>query len=178
MSKNTWWAKLLRFLSIFLLGVTSLFTLAGGAGTTCVALDAAKYGEPMSAIAPYQWLYQIFVLVTVAIGIVMTRATILLAKGQGKGYKSAVIALISGVVVGVIHIVVSRYLRGASMPVDGVVYVTVLTLIVFLLLLNPLLGALTPLAVGLRDGAKVEVVGQLAERARGDEPQREGDASP
>jgi prepilin signal peptidase PulO-like enzyme (type II secretory pathway) len=45
--------------------------------------------------------------------------------------------LIAGVVVGFIHIFVSRALRGKSMPVDAVVYTTVLTLAVFLLFRIP-----------------------------------------
>jgi hypothetical protein len=47
------------------------------------------------------------------------------------------IALTLGVVVGLIHILVSRSLRGSSMPVDAVVYITVLTLILFLLFRIP-----------------------------------------
>jgi hypothetical protein len=40
-------------------------------------------------------------------------------------------------VVGFIHIYMSRMLRGSSMPVDAVVYTTVLTLIVFLIFRIP-----------------------------------------
>jgi hypothetical protein len=47
--------------------------------------------------------------------------------------------LITGVVIGFIHIYMSRMLRGKSMPVDAVVYTTVLTLIVFLLFRLPFL---------------------------------------
>ena len=45
--------------------------------------------------------------------------------------------LIAGVVIGAIHMVVSRALRGKSMPVDAVVYTTVLTLVIFLLFRIP-----------------------------------------
>ena len=46
-------------------------------------------------------------------------------------------ALIAGVLVGGLHIYTSRMLRGKSMPVDAVVYTTVLTLIIFLLFKIP-----------------------------------------
>jgi hypothetical protein len=137
MSRNPWWGKTLRFIGILLLGVTSLFTLAGGAGTTCVALNPTGFGENMAKLAPMQWLYVLFVIVTVGIGVMLTRSTILLAKGQGKGYKAGLIALVAGVIVGGIHIFVSRALRGSSMPVDAVVYTTALTLIIFLLIRIP-----------------------------------------
>ena len=39
--------------------------------------------------------------------------------------------------VGWIHIYMSRMLRGKSMPVDAVVYTTVLTLVIFLLFKIP-----------------------------------------
>ncbi len=132
MSRNTWWGKTLRFIGILLMGITALFTIAGGLGTTCVALNPTGFGESMAKLAPFQWLYITFVIVTTVIGIMTTRAVILLAKGRPNSYRSAIIALVLGVVVGTIHMLVSRALRGKSMPVDGVVYTTLLTLIVFL----------------------------------------------
>jgi len=46
-----------------------------------------------------------------------------------------------GLVVGVIHILTSRALRGSSMPVDAVVYITVLTLVIFLIFRIPAIWA-------------------------------------
>jgi hypothetical protein len=137
MSRNTWWGKTFRFIGILLMGITALFTIAGGLGTTCVALNPTGFGESMAKLAPFQWLYILFVIVTTAIGIMAARAVFLLAKSRPNSYRSAIIALILGIVVGVIHMLVSRALRGKSMPVDGVVYTTVLTLIIFLLLRIP-----------------------------------------
>lgn len=132
MAGNTGWAKILRILGIVLMGLAAAFTLMGGVGTSCVALAAEKW-ESMAALAPYKWLYGLFVLVTTAIGVLGVRATVNLAKGKPGSYKDALIALAAGVLVGVIHIAASRALRGKSMPVDMVVYVTVVTLIVFLI---------------------------------------------
>lgn len=129
--------KILRFIAMIMMGLTAVFTLMGGAGTSCVALAAEKFGEKMALIAPYKWLYVIFVLVTLAIGVMGIRAVVLLIKRRANAYRDCLIALIAGTVVGIIHMAVSRSLRGSSQPVDMVVYVTVLTLIIFLLLRIP-----------------------------------------
>ena len=135
--RNKWWAKVLRIIGIVLMGLTAAFTLLGGAGTTCVALNPTGYEGKFAGVAPYQWLYILFVLVTIAIGVMGVRAVVLLIKGTKNAYRDALVALIAGVVVGGIHMYVSRALRGGSMPVDMVVYITVFTLIVFLLFRIP-----------------------------------------
>lgn len=111
------------------MGITAVFTLMAGIGTTCVAVAAASFGESMAPIAPYQWLYVLFVLTTTAVGVMMVRATIMIIKSKPQSYRYAIITLILGIVIGAIHMLVSRALRGKSMPTDGVVYFTVLTLI-------------------------------------------------
>jgi Ca2+/Na+ antiporter len=129
--------KFLRVTGILFMGITTVVTLLGGAGTTCVALNAAKYGPKFTPIANYQWLYILYVLIGIALGIMGFRATKQLVKGKENAEKSALITLIAGVVIGVIHIITSRALRGSSMPVDGVVYITALTLLIFLLFRLP-----------------------------------------
>jgi hypothetical protein len=128
--------KILRFIGILFLSISALFNIAGGAGTTCVALNPTKY-EGFEAIANAQWLYFIFVIGTLAFGIMMVRAIVLLVQGRPNGYRYALIALVSATIIGIVHIIASRSLRGGSMPVDGVVYATVLTLILFLLFRIP-----------------------------------------
>jgi len=128
--------KLFRFIGIVLMGLTAAFTIMGGAGTTCVALAAENYPS-MLGIAPYKWLYGIFVIATVAIGVMMARATLLLVKGRSNAYRYTIISLLLGIILGFIHVAVSRKLRGSSMPVDAVTYTAVLTLIVFLLFRIP-----------------------------------------
>ena len=132
--------KVLRWVGIILMGLTAAFTIMGGAGTTCVALAAENY-DSMVEIAPYKWLYVIFVIATIAAGVMMARATVMLVKRKPNAYRDTIIALIAGIVVGVIHIVVSRNLRGSSMPVDAVVYTAVITLIVFLIFKIPSIWA-------------------------------------
>ena len=68
MSKNSFFAKLLRFIGIVLMGLTAGFTLLGGIGTTCVALNPTGFSENMAQLAPFQWLYILFVLTGIALG--------------------------------------------------------------------------------------------------------------
>jgi len=136
MSTNSLFAKFLRFIGIVLMGLTGGFTLLGGIGTTCAALAPTNY-DSMVGLAPFQWLYILFVLVGIALGVMGIRATIMLVKGADKAYNEAVYVLLAGAVIGFMHIMVSRSLRGSSMPVDAVVYTTVLTLAIFLLFRIP-----------------------------------------
>jgi hypothetical protein len=131
-------AKVLRFIGIALMALTSLFTILGGAGTTCVALAAENYPS-MAGIAPYKWLYVIFVITTIAAGVLMARATVMLVRRKPNAYQNTIISLLVGIGIGVIHMAVSRSLResGSSMPVDAVVYTALLTLVVFLLFKIP-----------------------------------------
>jgi uncharacterized membrane protein (UPF0136 family) len=119
------------------MSLTALFTLMGGAGTSCVALDPTGYEGRYAGIAPFQWLYILFVVVTLAIGVIGVRAVVGLVRGKRNSYRDSLITLVAGTVVGIAHIAASRLLRGGSMPVDMVVYATIVTLIVFLLFRMP-----------------------------------------
>jgi hypothetical protein len=136
MSTNSFFAKFLRFIGILFMALTGGFTLLGGIGTSCAALMPTNW-ESMAPLAPFQWLYILFVLVGIVLGVLGIRATINLVKGREKSYRDALYVLVAGVVVGFIHIFVSRALRGKSMPVDAVVYTTLLTLIIFLIFKIP-----------------------------------------
>ena len=131
--RNKWWAKFLQIIGIVLMSLTAAFTLIGGAGTTCVALNPTGFGGKFAGIASFQWLWVLFVLVGVAAGILGVRAVVLLIKGSKKAYRAAIIALLLGTILNAIHMLASRALRAASMPVDGVLYTNILTLLVFLL---------------------------------------------
>ena len=137
MSTNSFFAKFLRFIGIALMGLTAAFTLLGGAGTTCVAINPTGFGESMAPLAKFQWLYVLFVLAGVAIGVWGIRATIKLVRGTSDSYLTSIKALVAGAAVGGLHIYMSRMLRGKSMPVDAVVYTTILTLVVFLIFRIP-----------------------------------------
>jgi hypothetical protein len=135
--RNTWWAKLLRIVGIIFMSLTAAFTLMGGAGTTCVALNPTGYEGKFAGIAPFQWLWFIFVLVGVAAGVMGIRAVVLLIKGTKNAYRYALIALTIGTVINIIHMYASRALRGSSMPVDMVLDTNLVTLIIFLIFRIP-----------------------------------------
>jgi hypothetical protein len=137
MSRNKWWAKALRIIGIIFMSLTAAFTLMGGAGTSCVALNPTGFGGKFSGIAPYQWLWIVFVVVGLAAGIMGVRAVVLLVKGTKNAWRYALIALLIGTVINAIHLLASRALRGGSMPVDGVLYMNVLTLVIFLIFRIP-----------------------------------------
>lgn len=136
MSTNNFFAKFLRFIGIVLMGLTGGFTLLGGIGTTCAALFPTNY-DTMAALAPFQWLYILFVITGIAIGLWGIWATVKLVRGRSDSYRMSLQALIAGTLVGGLHIYMSQMLRGASMPVDAVVYTTVFTLFIFLLFRIP-----------------------------------------
>jgi hypothetical protein len=136
MSPHSFGAKALRFIGILLMALTAGFTLLGGIGTSCAALAPKKF-DSMAALAPLQWLYILFVLVGIVLGVLGIRATVMLIRGADRSYRDALTVLAAGVVIGFIHIFASRALRGKSMPVDAVVYTTLLTLVIFLLFKIP-----------------------------------------
>jgi hypothetical protein len=139
MSHNSFLAKFLRFIGIVLMALTAGFTILGGIGTGCAAFDPLNpsWADTMGALAQAQWLYIFYVVSGVAIGIAGIRSVVMLIKGSPKAYRDALVVLVAGVAIGVIHIITSRMLRGKSMPVDMVVYVTAFTLILFLLFRIP-----------------------------------------
>lgn len=79
--RDKWWAKTLRIIGIVLMSLTAAFTLMGGMGTSCVALNPTGFGDTFAPLAQVQWLYILFVLLGIAIGIMGVRAVVLLVKG-------------------------------------------------------------------------------------------------
>jgi len=137
MSRNKWWAKLLRIVGIVLMGLTAAFTLLGGAGTSCVTLNPKGWGPKFAAIAPYQWLWVLFVLIGIAAGVMGIRAVVLLVKGRKNAYRYALIALLIGTVINAIHLFASLTIIEMTMPVGAVLGTNAITLIIFLLFRIP-----------------------------------------
>jgi len=135
--RNIWWVKTSRIIGIVFMSLTALFTLLGGVGTTCVALNPTGFGGAFSSIAPFKWLWLIFVLVGIIAGVLGVRAVVMLIKENKNAYRCTLIALYLGTVINAIHLVASRLLRGGSMPVDLVLSVNLLTLIIFMIFRLP-----------------------------------------
>lgn len=131
--------KLLRFIAIFLMGLTMAFNLLGGIGTTCVALaaDIVESYPSMAGLLGFQWLYQLFVVVTVVVSLLGIRALIRLIRGKEGSFNGAIIWLGMGLLVTGIHMFASQALRGQSAPANMRFYLNLLTMLVFLLFLIP-----------------------------------------
>jgi hypothetical protein len=128
--------KIIRICAIVLMGLTVAFTLLGGIGSTCAAFLTENFAA-MSPLLPYKWLYQLLVIVSVAIGLWGIRALVGLVKGKTWAYRETMLVLILGGLTALIQIIASRSLRGVSMPTDVRLYLTFLTLFLFLILRIP-----------------------------------------
>jgi len=143
----------LRVIAVILMGLTVLFTLMAGAGTTCVAFAAEKFGS-MAVLVPYKWLYQLFVVVSLATGVWGIPVLISLVRGGAKAYRNAMIVLVIGAVTSGVHMSVSQAVRGASAPANMRFYITAFTLFIFLLLRLPPLWARIDFTQSMKSGAK------------------------
>lgn len=129
--------KIMRIVAIILLGLTAAFNLLGGAGSSCIALAAEEFGEVWVSLVPFKWLYQLLVVTTLAAAIYSIIALICLIRGRKGSYNQVVLSLVLVSIPTVVQIIASRSLRGASMPNDARLYITILTLLIFLLLRIP-----------------------------------------
>jgi len=150
MEKPTLLGKILRVVAIVLLGLTAAFNLMGGAGSSCIALAAEKYGEDWAALIPYKWLYQLLILATLAAAIYGVIVLIRLIKGRKGSYNQVILSLVLVCIPTIIQIAASRSLRGASQPNDMRLYITLFTLVVLLILRTPAIFQ----QIGFERGAK------------------------
>jgi hypothetical protein len=77
-------SKAIRGTAISLMALKAAFNILGGIGTTCAAFLTEQF-ESMAAILDYQWLYQGFVIVTIAIGLAGRVETRLVHLHRGLG---------------------------------------------------------------------------------------------
>ena len=121
---------------VFLMVITVLLTLLGGAGTICAAFNPEDY-EAMKSLIPYKNIYKIFVAGSIAIGIWGAIAVVKLI-GKRRGiYRTTLTVLILGVVFSGAQTILSETVRGTSVPGNFRFYVNAFTLLVFLLFLIP-----------------------------------------
>ncbi len=129
-------ARIWRLITIILMGLTAAMTLLSAIGTTCVAFGAEKY-ESMAALVPYKWLYQLFVITTLAVALAAIAMTVGLMRARQKAYPGALITLLAGIIVAAAHVYASNVLRGSAAPANVRLYLSVLTLGALLLLRLP-----------------------------------------
>ena len=136
---NTVSGKVLRVFAIVCMAMTAAMNILGGAGTTCAAFFTKNYPPYWVLIKPvnYLWLYQSFVITTIAIGIAGIAVTVGLLRGGKHAYRNTLIVLAIGTVLNAIHYFTSLTVIGKAAPANVVFYINVLTLIVFLILAIP-----------------------------------------
>lgn len=128
--------KAWRVVAIILVGMTAAMNLLGGIGTTCAAFFTQNF-PPMLALVDFQWLYQLFVVATVLVGLAGIWSLVRLLRGGAKAYQSAVIILGIGAGINILHVIVSTNLRGKAAPADVVMAINVVSLLVLLYLGTP-----------------------------------------
>lgn len=128
-------SKALRVIAIILMGLTAVINLLGGTGTVCAAF-ILEHQEELGVVG-YGWLYQIFMITTILIGIGGVWAAVKLGKGGDNVFKNALLVLGLGIVVGGAHYFTSMSIRGAGAPANVKFYINVFTLVVLLLFTLP-----------------------------------------
>lgn len=139
MQKNVT-GTIIKIIAIVLMGLTATMNLLGGIGTVCAAFLTENF-ESMSALLPYQWLYQPLMVLTVLAGIVGGWMTVRLIGGGEKVHRNTLIVLAIGTLLSGIHMVASLAIRGEAVPANMKFYANVIPLVVFLALLLPGLKA-------------------------------------
>ena len=129
-------SKVLRGIAIALFGLAVTFTLLGAVGTTCAAFGAEKY-DSMILLVPYKPLYQALVVISLAVGVWGIWIVRSLVRGGSAAYRNALLVLCLGALSAGIQMGVSQSVRGSSSPVNVRFYISVFTLVVFLLLRLP-----------------------------------------
>jgi hypothetical protein len=129
--------KILRTLAIILFAFATFFNLMGGIGTSCVALNPTRWSPSMAKLAPYQWLYILLMVTATVVAIWGIFVTIALARGKQHAYRNALIVLALSALAAGVQTYASIALRGKGAPQNMRFYITLFTLVVFLILRLP-----------------------------------------
>ena len=133
--------KVLRILAVVAMGLASVFNLLGGVGTSCIAWNADKYGKAFAVFVPYMTIYQIFVYLSVLVGVAGIIVTYALVRRDKWAYWGGVITMVAGLVIAGVHMYYTSQLKEVSFfqtpPTSMRFYITFLTLALFLVLRIP-----------------------------------------
>lgn len=119
------------------MATTAVFMLLSGVGTTCLAWNAANMGGANANLAEYSLFYKTAVFLYLIIGFIASITTYAFIRGEKWAYWVSVVALSIGAIYSVAHVLLSQSLRGASLPNDVRMIVTIATLIVLALVRLP-----------------------------------------
>lgn len=123
-------ANWLRVTAIVLLALTAVVTVVSGIGIYCAAFDTLNYPS-LSALMPFQWLYQLYMVATLIGGLAGLWATVGLLRRSSGSLRFAYVVLLGIVATALAQVVTSQILRGKSMPNDIRLALAVVTLLVF-----------------------------------------------
>ena len=151
-------SRILRGIALTLMIITVLLTIIGAVGTVCLAVGAENY-KGFEALVPYKWLYQTFVFIKFAVGFWGFHVIYTLFKGREKAYRNALIVLTIGLLVAVAQMTTSHFLKGSTMPVDVRFYVTLVTLVIFLIIGHPSIWPKVDFTWSRKGGEKTTVAG-------------------
>ncbi len=145
--------KLLRIIAYILMGITAILTLLGAVGSVCISWWPEKYTR-LAVIAPYKGVYQVATIFTFLAAFIGMSAFVGMIRGKKRAYNAAIGALLLGLATAGVKMYFSQRLRGSTMPTDIRFYLTIFTLLFFLLLRIPgIRDKVTPPAAGQDDVA-------------------------
>lgn len=119
---------------IVLLSLTAAMTLLGGAGTSCVAFNAEKFGPRMAVLIPVKPIFQVLVVVSLAAGVYGVYSIVRLARRRPGAFRQCLVFLVIGLAASAVQYYYSLTLRGSTAPNNMRLYLTAFTLAVMLLL--------------------------------------------
>jgi hypothetical protein len=91
----------------------------------------------MAKLAPYQWLYILLMITATVVAIWGIFVTIALARGKQHAYRNALMVLALSALAAGVQTYASIALRGKGAPQNMRFYITLFTLVVFLILRLP-----------------------------------------
>ncbi len=124
-------AKVTRGIALILLGLTVIMTVLGAVGSICISWFPEQYDFP--ALVPYKPVYQTATIFTFVAGGLGLTALIGWLRGKPWAYRLALAALVLGLLTAGTKMFFSARLRGSTAPTNMRFYLTIVTLVAWLL---------------------------------------------
>ena len=126
----------LRGVLVVLMGMTTVMTLLGAVGTSCLAWNGNLYGAAFKWIVPYMPTYQMLVYVSLVAGVAATLVCYAIVRGDKWFYIGALVTLVVAGGAAGVQMYYTSSLKDVSFfatpPTNIRFYITVVTLIAFL----------------------------------------------
>lgn len=139
--KNNKLGLTLKIVLALLLAASTVMTILGAVGTTCLAFNGDKYGPPFKWIVPAMPTYQLLVYIKLVTGVALAIALYAFLRGDKWSYIGALFFLIIGGGAAAYQMYLTSSLKGVSFfqtpPTNIRFYITVVTLIAFLIVRLP-----------------------------------------